>query len=80
MTEEEALKKWCPKMQVAAVVVPQGPGLTGRGPQFGIQLITNRVPPQQSGFCLGSACMAWRWEFKTEEEGKLGYCGLAGDR
>lgn len=40
---------------------------------------------QDSGYCIGSSCMAWRW---TPERGRVlgtgervpidGYCGLAG--
>ena len=35
-----------------------------------------------TGHCLGSACMAWRWQFKPEHipqgMSNASYCGIAG--
>lgn len=54
MTEEEAKKKWCPFVRIS-----DGENLN--------EPITSRLIPLEdhgSGEtnCIGSACMAWRWE------------------
>lgn len=73
MTEDEAKTKWCPAF---------------RGNDHGINrpFEIDAAPP---GFCLGSACMAWRW-FGTHvndpnggtdlvfSNTTHGTCGLAG--
>jgi len=58
MTEDEAKTKWCPNARSAR---PGG---------------NNRHSDGNGRFdclCIGSGCMAWRWQGKTE-----GYCGNAG--
>jgi len=82
MTEDEAKKRWCPMRCVA------GAGSDGcidnRGNVDGRDVHAN-----SSRDCLGSGCMAWRWNEMgvVEENGKGkrvpvqwedGYCGLAG--
>ena len=65
LTEQEAGIKWC----------PQGSRST----------VTSGVRHHPS-MCLGSGCMAWRWADPSgarygdqgDEQGRRGYCGLAG--
>ena len=72
MTEDEAKIRWCPFANVSDR--PDGP-IAG----------ANRWPGNSfanHSCCIGSACMAWRWE-TTEHDGIpretiYGYCGLAG--
>ena len=65
ITEADAKKKWCP---------------FGRVNQEGI--VVNRYSngdPAASSHCLGSKCMAWRWQvLSTEDNPRHGFCGLAG--
>jgi hypothetical protein len=69
MTEEEAKTKWCPfaRSHVSATITRD------RNPFQVAMTAVNRVentdsPPQYT-FCLGSFCMAWRWEvFPGAEE------------
>jgi hypothetical protein len=67
MTEEEAMECWCPFARVQQWSVDTEPTVTAAA---------NR-DDEGSGLlqalCLGSGCMAWRWDSKT-----TGYCGLAG--
>lgn len=80
MTEEEAKTKWCPHVRVS-----NGPD--GTWNKFDVGVASPSIYT-----CIGSACMAWRWQAGTfEEYGKLkasddngyvvdakGFCGLAG--
>lgn len=61
LTENSAMKKWCPFARVA----------DGRGASI------NRDWDGLEGeqWCIGSRCMAWRWEDNRYERG---YCGMAG--
>ncbi len=83
MREEEAKEKWCPfSRQLGTLTsISDGEivsmGTQNRGHQMG--------GPLQNCMCIGSACMAWRWE--GAEGGRMlnptnkdhpGYCGLAG--
>lgn len=61
MTESEAKTKWCPFARIAHV---SGATANSRA----------HNDPDLSQDCIGSACMAWRW---NHERGG-GYCGLAG--
>src|SRR6266545_4698025 len=65
MTEQEAKTKWCPRYQVAT---SGGDSSTfesdNRPPEYeqrdGKWYPTGRI--QESARCIGSACMAWRWD------------------
>lgn len=70
MTEEEAKTKWCPFVRL---------GETAIGSTY------NRCGPEASLYCIGSACMAWRWNERglrvigsIPPPGGEGHCGLAG--
>lgn len=51
MTEEEAKTKWCPFTRAADLEGNRG-------------LVSGHEHPQT--MCIGSACMAWRWEPDTK--------------
>lgn len=70
-TEAEASKKWCPFGRI--------------GHRAGIA-INDPMNPNFSAHCIGSGCMAWRWNgympvagspIEGQDEAS-GYCGLAG--
>lgn len=72
MTEEQAKGKWCPFTRVAGL-----PGSAAEGNVY------NRWPGEDilsSATCMGSACMAWRWDgADPADRSKFnGHCGLAG--
>jgi len=80
MIEEEAKTKWCPF--VRHDTAGQNPGSFNR-----TILSTDKTNLN----CIGSACMAWRWNYPPAEEvdglkvvevhhdpSGSGYCGLAG--
>lgn len=66
MTEDEAKTKWCP---FARISDGEPPTSVNRPEPYG------DVP-----HCLGSGCMAWRWEVPDPATYKSapGFCGLAG--
>ena len=74
MTEDEAMTKWCPHA-VASHTNPRG--LTNWDADG------NEIPaPRFQHNCIGSACMAWRWEpirgfIDREMAPYEGFCGLA---
>ena len=82
-TEAEAKTKWCPFARIAHVNAPTGGNrhYSGVGAEENLGLITR---------CIGSECMAWRWDrkqmvgeydsqySKAKPENRQGYCGLAG--
>lgn len=78
MTEDEANTKWCP--QVGYTMWSNSVG------RFGLlhrALIFLRImkKPDKGVTCIGSACMAWRWDVGANRQGPKvdhGYCGLAG--
>jgi hypothetical protein len=42
------------------------------------------VPEPSNIRCIGSACMAWRWQMTVNKDGSIedekeGFCGLAGE-
>ena len=92
MTEEEAKTKWCPYARgIAAVIGSDGTQdvLTPPHNRVGIKGTAEvRLTPMH--MCIGSACMAWRWDdWEFFSEGKMkaieadpslqeGFCGLAG--
>jgi len=65
MTEEDAKTKWCPFVRFH---------VEGKAPTF--TATPNR--DQRGTRCIGSACMAWRWEYDDGQDSGQGYCGLAG--
>jgi hypothetical protein len=89
VTEDEAKSKWCPMTRVAAG--PRGEGwfnhtLHEAGVEAGEDRST--ASPKLTR-CIGSACMAWRWEVSPAAASAYegiggativagGYCGLAG--
>jgi hypothetical protein len=65
MTEEEAKTKWCPQTLCARLIVSDHV----------------EQPVEMGGArCIGSKCMAWRWERASNSsiKRKDGFCGLAG--
>ena len=92
MTEEEAKTKWCP---FARVIVGQADGshIATQPPYNRFQRADDRTAVPPASYCIGSACMAWRWikPIPRFKEGTMevdpetlnlppthGYCGLAG--
>lgn len=68
MTEDEALKRWCPLARIGvASEVGGGVSVNRSGPS---------IPLHGQDRCLGSGCMAWRQTDALPE--RAGYCGLAG--
>lgn len=87
MTEKEALTKWCPKARVAIMLETNGKiALSTTGNRLAlsdaIQLkgATDKLNPE-SARCIGSACMAWRWddvpnpEYERQSQSMLSYGG-----
>ena len=91
MTEDEAKTKWCPFARA------RDQGFVGTGNAI-IAAAINRVPDKEKTYeellgCVGSRCMAWRWDWKANpnypdgmstselpaiRDEKHGHCGLAG--
>mgnify|MGYP000181417732 CR=1 FL=1 len=67
MTEDEAKTKWCPHVRVETGHI-EGPAVNRSDSDWPM------------GRCIGSACMAWRWDAEKCRQGQInhGYCGLAG--
>lgn len=73
MTEAEAKTKWCPHSRTAEVYEAVSSARQ-------LVVVSNRDEHENlSGYCVGSECMAWRWQHNnpTASTGH-GYCGLAG--
>ena len=66
-TEKEAVALWCPHVRI------------GRVPNASVNrdATTTKVT---SASCIGSQCMAWRWEpsHRQYKKSRAGYCGLSG--
>lgn len=89
MTEDEAKIKWCPFARV--MQTEQLKNANGM-PVDAIAATSNRRSDYDYVKCIGSKCMAWRWEEVNysppdtceglQQEGnrlvRIGYCGLAG--
>jgi len=70
MKPEDAKQKWCPMSRY----VPGGsPGWDG-GNRFDVESTTGRNYFAQC-FCIGPACMMWRW-WDEDKENSEGGCGL----
>lgn len=94
ITEKEAKTKWCPFARVHQVDNVASTAINRKVDPTQRYDATGNVRPALMGAarCVGSECMAWRWQAGTfEEYGKLktredsgyiveakGYCGLAG--
>ena len=76
MTSEEVAKtKWCPLTSLFAYSLKGCATVNRRSDEDG-DLIPNDAK------CLGSQCMAWRWEIYNGAEavhqaGDCGFCGMA---
>lgn len=93
MTEDEAKAKWCPQYQVATSGgdVSSTFEMDNRPPEYLPGDAANGENPQQwrptgainpFACCIGSRCMAWRFDAKPDGAGPgyepRGHCGLAG--
>lgn len=83
LTESQAREKWCPFSRVVEAGGPVGIPAYNRAHH---QSNDAPVSYPAGGLCLGSKCMAWRFERfpvattgNTELRSDRGYCGLAGD-
>ena len=90
MTEDEAKTKWCPFVRLPTV---NGATFNRDAERTDEQTCINAYGGWANK-CVGSSCMAWRWEWSPKDadrnskdpfpvEGDLnpvpvGYCGLAG--
>ena len=76
LTEEEARTKWCPEARVA--IDAQGYSAANRFGDDGKSYLGSQT------FCIGSACMAWRWSLGdgiarvVNNSTLTGFCGKAG--
>lgn len=82
MTEEEAKTKWCPFVRHLETVDIDGSVQATNRPQGNA-----RPAPSGKTTCIGSSCIAWRWDKAANRiknpgsvlaGGADGYCGLAG--
>jgi hypothetical protein len=65
MTEDEAEKKWCPFVR----------------DEDGGSNVSNESRVPHWSTCVGSECMAWRWDTLIADQGSTlthGGCGLVG--
>ena len=74
VTEEEAKTKWCPDARVWTL---EHPHATAWPPTHNRADLGNegKLPPGAA--CLGSMCMAWRWQYGSGEPNRMGFCGRA---
>jgi hypothetical protein len=63
MSDITARTKWCPFSR-SNIGLSAGLNRDGGG------------KPMEAAKCIGSTCMAWRWDFSVKES--VGSCGLAG--
>jgi hypothetical protein len=98
MTEGDAKTKWCPFSRVItgkAIAGTTTADAPSNQPSFNNRLEVGpaSVMLPDGSVCLGSACMAWRWDYVVDQETPRfdptapdlykhsttdGYCGLAG--
>lgn len=67
LTEDEAKERWCPFARYAVVSKHV---VSAAGNRFGDDVVPLDMNPKQSR-CIGSACMAWRWQPTGEGESKI---------
>lgn len=86
VTEEQAKEMWCPAARVAGRI-PLDPPLGDQTVQGSNRIGSNwrAAPPTilASLACIGSRCMAWRWEKDRDPalasiKDWRGFCGMAG--
>ncbi len=74
MTEEQALKKWCPFARVMWTRDIEESGIAAAG--INRRVDDNRTTTLPAGTnCVGSRCMAWR-AFRNRAVAPGGRCGL----
>lgn len=93
MTEDEANTKWCPFARVIEADMKRGGGYQHPAQQtaynrlnvygIGERGTADTIPKAawtRAANCIGSACMAWRWEHDQpyHPPSERGFCGLAG--
>lgn len=75
MTKDEAKTKWCPHVRVGVISEVTGAAYAANRAGSEGKMIG-------AAMCIGSACMAWRWEVPPmtcrPPNEPSGYCGLAG--
>lgn len=78
VTENEAKDRWCPFSRI---------NYAGIRTDGKVVAVSNRDKPvialanlddHNMCMCIGSRCMAWRWEERTDRIPQFGHCGLAG--
>lgn len=69
MTEDEARTRWCPFVRE---LWTGGVEAQWSGNRY---FNEDRSQVQENVSCLGSRCMAWRWDSQVH---RSGFCGLAG--
>lgn len=76
-TEKEAATMWCPFVRYTG---DTDHGSWGRGGNAGnpANIDPAKGPGDYACNCIGSRCMAWRWDDTGPPETRHGYCGLAG--
>jgi hypothetical protein len=67
-TEEEAKTKWCPFARLMLTVNEGDRPILGVG---GVNRYGKDGVDQALGTCIGSQCMAWRWEVPESEFEKM---------
>ncbi len=82
MTEDEAKTKFCPVAVASSIQRYSDATLEGDlAPSNRIyDEISKKTIPAPGCKCIGSKCMAWRWERTPNSaiKRKDGFCGLAG--
>jgi hypothetical protein len=73
MTEQEAAGRWCFAAVASHTNPRQGFDVAVDEPSQGFAGLAPPVFP-----CIGSRCMAWRWEGVSRVGEQTGLCGLAG--
>lgn len=76
MTETEAMQRWCPFSRVNA----GNNRVEAENKDAALKRLDSYM--RASTRCLGSACLAWRWQRDDAPDSRPsatdGYCGLAG--
>lgn len=77
MTEDEAKRNWCPFARSVKATNRTGGGIDVNGAQPSLNRYTldDGVALPGGSLCIGSRCMAWRWDYawaSSTEEGQGG--------